>query len=122
MTEIVQTTNEVAMPSKTVTASQMLGALVSASRKAVAGVIEVDKTLFGYAKDAVVSYVELGKETVQAKSLSDVLDLHVARAHARIEATAANTREIVELTRQKLNETYAPVKDVVAAYRANNAA
>ena len=122
MTEIVQTTNEVAMPSKTVTASQMLGALVSASRKAVAGVIEADKTLFGYAKDAVVSYVELGKETVQAKSLSDVLDLHVARAHARIEATAANTREIVELTRQKLNETYAPVKDVVAAYRANNAA
>ncbi|SEB00641.1 phasin family protein [Rubrimonas cliftonensis] len=122
MTEIIETTTDATTPSTTVTASKMLGALASASRNAVAGVIEVDKALFGYARDAVTGYVELGKETIQAKSLSDVLDLHVARAHARIEATAANTREIVELTREKLSETYAPVKEVVAAYRAKDLA
>ncbi|MEO0762923.1 MAG: phasin family protein, partial [Pseudomonadota bacterium] len=102
MTETVETRSDLSMLPKTETASKMFGALFAASRKTVEGVIEVDKALIGYARDAVTGYVELGKESLQAKSLNDLLDLHVARAHSRIETTAANTREIVELTRQKV--------------------
>ncbi|MEL6324973.1 MAG: phasin family protein, partial [Pseudomonadota bacterium] len=91
-------------------------------RKAVEGVIEVDKALIGYARDAVTGYVELGKESVQAKSMNDLLDLHVARAHSRIETTAANTREILELTRQKAGEAYAPVKEVFQTSQSTDAA
>lgn len=122
MTENVETQGEATTQLKTEVFSQMFNALFSASRKAVGGVIEVDRALFGYARDAVTDYVELGKETMQAKSLTDVLDLYVARAHARVEATAANTREIVDLTRQKLTETYAPLKEVVETYRAGETA
>lgn len=122
MTEIVETKSALTVLPNTETASKMFGAFFSAGRKAVEGVIEVDKALLGYARDAVTGYVELGKETMQAKSLNDVLDLHVARAHSRIETTAANTREILELTRQKVGETYAPVKDVLQASRTSDAA
>lgn len=103
-------------------AATMFGAAVTASRNAISGVIEIDRTLIGYAKDAVTGYVDLGKKTVQARNLNDLLDLHVASAHARVENTAANAREIVELTRQKLQETYAPVKDVVETYRGSKTA
>ncbi|MEO0678903.1 MAG: phasin family protein [Pseudomonadota bacterium] len=103
-------------------ASTVFSALTAASRSAVMGVWEVDKALFGYARDAVRGYVDLGRETLRAKSLSDMLDLHAAKAHSRIEATVANTREIVELTREKAQEAYAPIKEVVDAYRPNKAA
>lgn len=122
MTETVETKNAMSMLPQTETASKMFGALFAASRKAVEGVIEVDKALIGYARDAVTGYVDLGKESLQAKSLNELLDLHVARAHSRIETTAANTREIVELTRQKIGETYAPVKEVLEATRSTDAA
>ena len=103
-------------------AASMFGAVVTASRNAVSGVIEIDRTLIGYARDAVTSYVDLGKKTVQARNMNDLLDLHVANAHARVENAAANTREIVELSRQKLQEAYAPVKEVVESYRGNKTA
>ena len=122
MTENVETKSELTMLPKTETASKMFGAVFSAGRKAVEGVIEVDKALIGYARDAVTGYVELGKESMQAKSMNDLLDLHVARAHSRIETTAANTREILELTRQKVGETYAPVKEVFQTSRSTDAA
>ncbi|MEO1495328.1 MAG: phasin family protein [Pseudomonadota bacterium] len=122
MTETVETRSDLSMLPKTETASKMFGALFAASRKTVEGVIEVDKALIGYARDAVTGYVELGKESLQAKSLNDLLDLHVARAHSRIETTAANTREIVELTRQKVGEAYVPVKEVFQTSQSTDAA
>lgn len=103
-------------------AASMFGAFFSATRTAANGVIEIDRTLFGYAKDAVVGYVDLGKKSIEARNLNDLLDLHVASAHARVENTAANAREIVELTRQKVQETYAPVKEVVETYRGSKTA
>jgi hypothetical protein len=103
-------------------AASMFGALFAASRATVAGVIEVDRALIGYARDAVTNYIDLGKKTVQARNLNDLLNLHVASAHARVENTAANAREIVELSRQKLQEAYAPVKEVVETYRGSKTA
>jgi hypothetical protein len=103
-------------------AASMFGALFAASRATVTGVIEIDRALIGYARDAVTNYVDLGKKTVQARNLNDLLNLHVASAHARVENTAANAREIVELSRLKLQEAYAPVKEVVDTYRGPKAA
>lgn len=102
--------------------SGLFGAYFASSRKLIEGVIEVDKALFGYAKDAVTGYVDLGKETFQAKCLNDVIDLHAAYAHSRIETTAANAREVVELTKDKAKEAYAPMKEVIDTYRPGKAA
>jgi len=103
-------------------AASLISAVYKAGRTAVVGVIEIDRTLLGYAKDTVTGYVDLGKQTLQARNLNELLELHVADAHARVENTAANVREIVDLSRQKLQESYAPVKEAVAAYRASKAA
>jgi len=103
-------------------AASVLGAIYTAGRTAVVGVIEIDRTLLGYAKDAVTGYIDLGKQTIKARNLNELLELHVAQAHARVETTAANAREIVELSRQKLQESYEPVKEAVATYRATKAA
>lgn len=74
----------------------------------------MDKALLGYA--------EVSKETVKAKCLNGVLDLQAAHAHLRIGAIAANARDVVELTKDKAKEAYAPVKEVIDAYRPGKAA
>ena len=113
---ISETSNSVANASKMATG--LFGATFSATRKAVEGVIAVDQALFGYMRDAASSYVDLGKETFQAKNVEEVINLYAANAHARVEANAANAREVIELTKDKVTETYAPVKEVIDTYRA----
>lgn len=113
-------TNSVAIASKVATG--FVGATFSASRKAVEGVIAVDKALLGYVRDAASSYVDLGKETVRAKNIEELINLYAANAHARVEANAANARDVVELTKDKVKETYAPVKEVLGNYRSSSTA
>lgn len=112
---ISQTSNSVANASKVATG--LVGATVAASRKAMEGVIAVDRALLGYVRDAATSYVDLGKETIRAKNIEELINLYAANAHARVEANAANAREVVELTKDKVTETYAPVKEVLQSYR-----
>ena len=102
--------------------TSLFGAYFNAGKNAIEGIVEVDKALLGYAKTSFDGYVALGKETMRAKSLEDVIDLHTAHAHERIEANAANAREVVELTRDKAKLAYAPVKEVIETYRPNKAA
>ena len=97
-------------------------AYFTAARKTVEGVIEVDKALIGYAREAAESYVALGKDTVNAKCLNDVIELQAAHAHARIGANAANAREVVEMTKDRAKEAYAPLKEVIDTYRPAKAA
>ncbi len=94
------------------TMTSLFGALTQSTRKYVEGVIEVDKALLGYAKEAVVGFYDHGRQSVQAKDLNGLIDLQAAYAHNRIEATAANAREVVDLTRTKAMEAYAPVQEV----------
>ncbi|MFA3917423.1 phasin family protein [Ruegeria hyattellae] len=117
---VSKATSSIANVSNTV--SSLFGAYITSSRKVVEGVIEVDKTLLGYAKNAVDGYVALGKDTMQAKCLNDVIDLQAAHAHASIENGAANAREVVELSRTRAKEAYAPLKEVIDTYRSSNAA
>ena len=117
---ISETTNTVANASKVATG--VVGAYFAAGRKAVEGVIAVDKALLGFMRDAASSYVDLGKETIRAKNVEELINLYAANAHARVEANAANAREVVELAKDKATEAYAPVKDVIDSYRSSTAA
>ncbi|MCL6282465.1 phasin family protein [Ruegeria sp. 2012CJ41-6] len=117
---VSKATNSIANVSNTV--SSLFGAYITSGRKLVEGVIEVDKTLLGYAKNSFDGYVALGKDTMQAKCLNDVIDLQAAHAHASIENGAANAREVVELSRTRAKEAYAPLKEVIDTYRSSKAA
>ncbi len=95
----------------------MFGALATAGRKSVEGVIEIDKTLIEYSKDYVNRVAALGSDTVKAKCFNDVIDLQASFAHNSVETAAANTREIIEMARTSSKEAYAPVKEVIDGYR-----
>jgi hypothetical protein len=116
----VDATQKVAETTKAIT--NVFSALTQATRKTVEGVIAVDKTLLGYAKNAVTSYVDLGKASLQAKCLNDLIDLQAAYAHNSIETTAANAREVVDMSRTKAKEAYAPVKEIIDTYKPGKAA
>lgn len=118
MTNSAQPRSVIDREPNTGAARGMFDALVSASCKAVEGVIAVDMAIMGRAWSVANGYVALGQQTMQSKSMNDLVDLYVAQAHARVESAAADTREIVELARQKLSETYAPVKEAFEARRA----
>ena len=102
--------------------SGMFVAFFSASCRAVESVIAVDMAILGRAWGVANGYVALSRESIRSTSARDLIDLHIARAHARGEETAADTREIVELTRQKFGETYAPLKEAFDARRAKSSA
>ncbi len=91
----------------------MFGALATAGRKSVEGVIEIDKNLIEYSKDYFSRVTALGNDTIKAKCLNDVIDLQASFAHNSVETAAANTREIIELARTSSKEAYAPVKEVI---------
>lgn len=104
------------------TALNLFGAYVTTLRKAAEGLIAVDKAILIQMNTAGKEFVELGRDTMRAKCLNDVLDLQAAYAHARVEANAANAREIIEMTKDHAKEAYAPVKEIIDGYRNKDAA
>lgn len=111
---IEQSTQKIAETTKAV--QGLFGAYFQSGRKAVEGVIAFDKALFGYAREAVESYANLGRDVVKAKSINEVVDLQVAFAHNRVEQNAANTREAIDLVKTKAKEAYEPVEGVMGGY------
>lgn len=104
------------MTETTKAATSIANAFFLGGRKTVEGVIEVDKALFGYAREALNSYATLGRNVVNAKSMSELFDMQVAHAHDRIEQNAANTREVLDLAQTKAKEAYVPVKEAMSVY------
>lgn len=104
------------------TAFSLFGAYIGCLRKTADGVIAVDKAILAQLNTAGKEFVELGRGTLQAKCLNDVLDLQAAYAHARVEASAANAREIIEMTKDHAKEAYASVKEVIDGYRSKDIA
>lgn len=100
----------------------LFSALTASSRLAFQGAVAVDKAVLGYATEAVKSYADLGRQSVSAKTVNDLVDLHVAHAHNRIEKNAANTREVLDMAQSKAKEAYAPVKVALSAYKVGNKA
>lgn len=96
--------------------SDLFLAFAHGGRAAFDGVVAVDKAVLGYASDAAKSYYEFGRKTIEAKSIDSLLDLNVAFAHDRIDATAANSREVVDLVQSKASAAYAPIKDALEPY------
>lgn len=120
-TEALNTGAKVAADS-TKAVTGFLSALAQSGRKTVEGVVEVDKTLFGFAKDAVNAYIAHGKASLNAKNVNELLDIQAAYAHASIETGVANTREVIDLARAKAEEAYAPVKSAVTSAKDRKAA
>lgn len=104
------------------TALNLFGAYVTTLRKAAQGIVAVDKAILTQMNTAGKEFIDLGRDTMRAKCLNDVLDLQAAYAHARVEANAANAREIIEMTKDHAKEAYAPVKEIIDGYRNMDAA
>ncbi len=95
-------------------ARALFGALGESGRKTFDGVLAFDKALIDIVKTGVTSYIDHGKATMSAKCINDVVDLQAAYAHSAIEAGAANTRELLDLAKDRTEEAYAPVKQAIA--------
>ena len=91
-------------------ARSLFGALTLSGRKTLEGVLAFDKAVFGIVKNNVTSAIDHTKATMSAKSINDVVELQAAYAHSYIEATAANSRELLDLAKTRTEEAYAPVK------------
>ena len=103
-------------------ARNLFSALTMTGRKTFEGVVAFDKALFDVLKSNVTSYIDHGKATMSAKSINDVVELQAAYAHSCIEATAANSRELLDLAKTKTEEAYAPVKDALAGLKSGTKA
>ncbi len=73
--------------------------LTESVKKTFEGVLAFDKALLGIVKESITAY-----------------------AHSAIEATAANTRELLNLAKAKTEEAVAPHKEVVAELKSDKKA
>ena len=103
-------------------ATNVFSSLAKSGSKTLEGIVEIDKALLGYARNTVVSYVDHGKASLSAKDVNTLIDLQASFLHTMIETGAANTREVVDLTKTMVDEAYAPVKEAIASLRDNKAA
>lgn len=117
-----KTTRKAAAAQPVAATTTVLSSLTDSGRKTLEGVIEIDKALLGYARESITGFVDHGKASLAAKDINSLIDLQASFLHTMIETGAANTREIVDLTKTKVEEAYAPVTDAIVNLRQNKVA
>ena len=90
-------------------ATRVTGALTAGTNAYLGGLVEIGKTLGGFAREIVTETGDHLRATVQAKSLRDLGELQAAFVQHRVEVAATHAKEVTELARAKSEEVIAPI-------------
>lgn len=90
-------------------ATRVTGALSAGTNAYLGGLVEIGKTLGGFAREIVTETGDHLRASVQAKNLRDVGELQAAFVQHRVEVAATHVKEVAELARAKSEEVIAPI-------------
>lgn len=97
---------------------EFIGAFGAGGKAYVSGLVELNKTLFGYGKEIFDGAVEHSKKTLAAKNMREVMELQAAYAQTRVETSTAHVKEFADLARVKAQAALAPIVDAVKSAKA----
>lgn len=93
--------------------SQVVGTLGHAGRTSFDGVAEFNAALGRYGKEALTDTIELGRKTIKAKCLRELVELHVDYVTRRNQAMFASVSELNAIAQSKTIAAWSPLGETV---------
>jgi hypothetical protein len=93
--------------------SQVTEVVDNAGRSALSGVVAINGSLMNYGKDLVADTVELGRKTMETRSLADAVALHTAYAERRLQAVFHTVAAVNTLTQNNVMAIFQPFASMV---------
>ncbi len=93
--------------------SEVVQAVGHAGRTSFNGVTEFDSVLGRYGKDALTDTIEFGRQSLQAKSVKDLVELNVAFMSRRSQAMFASVSELNAIAQAKTVAAWSPLGETL---------
>jgi len=93
--------------------SEVIGTLGHAGRTSFDGVAEFNGALGRYGKEAVTDTIELSRKTIQAKSLKEIVELHIDYVTRRNRAMFTSVSELNAIAQSKTMAAWSPFGETV---------
>lgn len=97
---------------------QVSTALTASGRAYVEGIVALGRAFGGFGRETATEVGRHVKATVNARNLREVAELQAAWAQNRVETATAQTKEFVDLARDRSEEVIAPLASLLRRDRA----
>ena len=85
----------------------------NAGRTAMSGVVAMNGSLMTYGKDLITDTIDLGRKTIETRSLKDAVDLHTSFAERRIQAVFHTAAQINTLAQDNVMAMFTPFASMI---------
>lgn len=92
---------------------ELVGVVDNVGRTVLGGAVAVNGSLVNYGRDVVNDTIEVGRKTFEAKSVTDVVNLHTAFAERRISAYFQTIGAINSLAQSNVMAMWSPFASMV---------
>ena len=93
--------------------SDVFSVVDNAGRTTLGGIATVNTSLVGYGRDVLADTIEVGKKTMEARSVKDVVELQTAFAERRISAAFHTMSALNSLAQQNVMAMWSPFASLV---------
>jgi hypothetical protein len=93
--------------------AQVTEVVDTAGRSALSGVVAINGSLMNYGKDLVSDTVELGRKTLETRSMADAVALHTAYAERRLQAMFHTVAAVNTLAQNNAMAIFQPFASMV---------
>jgi len=93
--------------------SEVVETLGHAGRTSLNGVAEFNGALGRFGKDALTDAIEFGRQSFQAKSIKEIVDLNVAYMSRRSQAMFASVNELNAIAQAKTAAAWSPLGETL---------
>jgi hypothetical protein len=100
--------------------AEMIDVVDNAGRATIGGVVTLNSSLVNYGKDVVNDTIEVGKKTLEVKSVADFVDLHTAYAERRINALFHTMGALNTIAQNNALAVFSPFAAMVRGFSAKS--
>jgi hypothetical protein len=95
--------------------SNLTDVVDNAGRTTLSGVVAINGSLMTYGRDLVADTVELGRKTIETRSLTDAVALHTAFAERRLQAMFHTVAAVNTLAQNNVMAIFQPFASMVTS-------
>ena len=93
--------------------SQLTDVVDNAGRATVSGVVALNGSIMNYGKDLIADSIDVGRKTIETRSLKDAVELQTAFAERRIQALFQTAAQINSLAQDNVMAMWKPFASLV---------
>ena len=93
--------------------SQLTDVVDNAGRATVSGVVALNGSIMNYGKELIADSIDVGRKTIETRSIKDAVELHTAFAERRIQALFHTAAQINTLAQDNVMAMWKPFATLV---------